>query len=262
MSDLPRNVLVVVTADDLDGDPLARPLLQRASDLATRTGGRLLLLSVCYDASLSYDDFVAHDVVDQARLKILEAEHARLEAVRDTLARNIPSKTGTAVRWGQDRAAAVLRAGRAYEAELIMKTREDAHGMPDRFTSTDRDLLRDAPVPLWLVAPTGERTPAHGVVALAGEPRGDDADSSAPSRVLAYARRLSEVFDAPLHVAQGANHPDAPDAAGLIVTENSNAGRLGGVMPASPALDGGLREAIPLCDLLFINAPGNSPGQG
>jgi hypothetical protein len=253
MSDLPRNVLVVVTADDLDGDPLARPLLQRASDLATRTGGRLLLLSVCYEASLSYDDIVSHDAVDQARLKILEAEHARLEAARDTLARNIPSKTGTAVRWGQDRSAAVLRAGRAYEAELIMKTREDAQDMADGFTATDRDLLRDALVPVWLVAPAGARTPARGVVAFSGEATGDGADRSAPSRVLAYARRLSEVFEAPLHVVQGANHLPAPDAAGMIVTESSNADRLGVPTDASPSPDADLGEATHLCDLLFIN---------
>lgn len=212
MRELKGNVLAVLSADENPRDALDSELIHRATDLVSRVQGKLLLLKICYDSSLSYGAFASRDVIDQARLQLLEADNAHMEELRKQLKKHVSIEIGTSVRWGYDNSAEILKVARASEAGMIMKQRGKQTYIMGLFTTTDWELLRDSNVPVWFVAGRDSVNPTRGVIAAIDQVDGEGEEAGEAAfrlddRVYHYAFRTAATYGAPLHLVHAYRLP-------------------------------------------------------
>ncbi len=219
-----QHILVVV-------DPAAarQPVLERAARLAPALGLDLRLFA-CLHESLPVRR-LGRDEERQVRTTLLDHQ---LGYLRD-LARGYPALAiETQVVWDRPFHEAIIRETLRSEPRLVMKDTH-YHTPLERvlYTPTDWQLIRDCPVPLWLVS---ERAwPGHPVICAFVDPVHEhDKPAELDHRILAEATVLAARLDGrvqAVHCCQavfpGAGLPVAEQVAALAASiEHEHAARL------------------------------------
>jgi universal stress protein E len=142
-----RRILVAVK------DPWARalPAVAKAAQLARASGARLELFhSICEPLYLDIAEFhgrALENLENQRRKRVLD----RLELVAERLGRHRLTAHAI-VEWDFPPHEAILRAARAFKADLIVaEPHPTSHHLPWLLRFTDFELLRCSPVPVLLV---------------------------------------------------------------------------------------------------------------
>ncbi len=143
----------------LDGSPAAEAALPVAVELARASDASLLVLRV---ASLRFDQ--EPGPVDARLAPIHEAE-TYLQTVRERVG-SLGGRVATVI-WQGSPAAAIVKAVRAYQADMVVMTTHGRTGLErEMFGSVAEAVLRGVTVPVLVVRPTGA-----GVQAPAGDAR-------------------------------------------------------------------------------------------
>lgn len=143
-----KNILVVV-------DPTAdsQPAVQRAALLARKTGARLEMFICAYDPQLVESQLIDVASIWKARAAYLENLLRRLHALaQPLLAEGLDVKVDA--RWDSPLHEGIVRKASAIGADLVVKDTHYHTALRRAiFTNTDWSLIRNCPVPLWLVKP-------------------------------------------------------------------------------------------------------------
>jgi universal stress protein E len=272
-------LLVVLDETSPEQHSQASGVVSRALGRARLDGEAMLLLQVCYEGSLNHAAFASRREIEAARNAVIDAETAKMEELQSRLAAELDIPVDYDVTWNRDRRAAILSAEQSWGADIIFKAKGERSYILGLFSNTDWDLLRESPVPVWFVANSGDCSPENGVVA-AVDPVGDEPDSDQhfmlDDAVFEHAKRISDLYGAPLHVVHAYQLPRGV-AAFQGYTPIYPAGTLAGATPvtSTPQMDQATREArdamarrhgeaiqmfvdqhgIPLDDLLVLEGP-------
>ena len=145
---LPERILVVV-------DPTAdkQPAIERAAWIARATRSRVELFICGYERQ-PFDGYnLDPAALDKARTTQLEHQMRRLgDLAKPLVAEGIAVDTDAL--WDSPLHEGIVRKALASKADLVMKDTH-FHSLLRRsiFSNTDWNLIRDCPVPLWLVKP-------------------------------------------------------------------------------------------------------------
>jgi universal stress protein E len=189
-------ILVVV-------DPTAaeQPAVARGLQLARALHCGLELLICYYDSRISARRMFAEPERDALRKQALRHQLGYLESLRHQLQAD-DVHIITRVVWDRPLAEAIVRACLRDEPRVVMKdTHHHSALARTLFSSTDWNLIRDCPAPLWLVKPTPLDRP---VVLAAVDPAHEhDKPASLDERVLDEATSLATALNGELHVYHG-----------------------------------------------------------
>ncbi|MFU8815000.1 MAG: universal stress protein, partial [Pseudomonadales bacterium] len=203
-------LLVVLDAKSPERYSEHSGVVQRALSRACRDGAAMLLLQICYESSLTYGAFASRHEIDTARTAIIDSENAKMAELQAHLESESGLPVEHQVCWESDRCAAILRAAKSWQADIIFKEKGERSYVLGLFSNTDWDLLRESPVPVWFVASGSGRGPENGVVA-AVDPLGDDPDSEQhfmlDHAVFEHAKLVSDLYEAPLSVVHAYHLP-------------------------------------------------------
>jgi universal stress protein E len=143
---LPKRILVVV-----DPTAEAQPAVQRAALIARKTNAQVELFICAYDPLLSDTRWVDATRAAKARAAYLENELRRLHALARPLTDDGIAVTTNAA-WDSPRHEGIVRKALASNADLVVKdTHYHTALRRSIFSNTDWNLIRECPVPLWLV---------------------------------------------------------------------------------------------------------------
>ncbi|MBF8161868.1 universal stress protein [Ectopseudomonas hydrolytica] len=134
----------------IDAEHDRQPALQRAAELAGRTGAKLHLLQVEYHPSLEGGLLDSH-LLARARDAMREERHAELSA-RVADLREAGLDIEVEVRWGKRRHEEVLARIAVLQPDVVFKSTHPSSALRRLLLSdTGWQLIRRCPVPLWLV---------------------------------------------------------------------------------------------------------------
>ncbi|MFT0634742.1 universal stress protein [Pseudomonas sihuiensis] len=140
-----QRLLVVI-----DAEHQQQPALQRAADVARKTGAELHLLQIEYHPSLESGLLDSH-LLNRARETILRQSH---EALRASVAHLSDEgfKIEVDVRWGKRRQEEILSRVAVLQPDILFKSTHPSSALRRLlFSDTSWQLIRRSPVPLWLV---------------------------------------------------------------------------------------------------------------
>lgn len=207
---LAERVLVVLDGTSPDRYDPDNAVVRRAADFAGRAGSALMLLQVCYESSLTYGSFASRREIDAARNTVLDTETRKIKELQGALASRLSLPVDYRVLWNHDRCESILEQARDWGADVIFKEKGDRNFVLGLFSTTDWDLLRNAPAQVWFVSPDNPRSPQAGVVA-AVDPLGDQPDSEEhfqlDDTVFQHAKLLADVYAGPLGVVHAYQLP-------------------------------------------------------
>ncbi|HET7133820.1 MAG TPA: universal stress protein [Gammaproteobacteria bacterium] len=145
---VPSQILVVI--DPTEGP---QPALAHATVLARHTRARLELFICAYDAQLLETQFVNAAALAKARSSFIDGHIQRLRQLARPLQDEGLSVTVDA-RWDSPLHEGIVRKAIDSQADLVVKDTH-YHALIKRsiFSNTDWHLIRDCPMPLWLVKP-------------------------------------------------------------------------------------------------------------
>jgi len=136
-------------------DPTAKeqPALARASWLAEHTGAALDLLICYYNEYLSGERFFDSKSLQKTRKETLELQKQSLEKLAKPLRSDGLDVTTNAV-WGHPLHDCIVQHASDLKSDIVLKDTHH-HSVLARsiFSNTDWNLVRNCPVPLWLVKP-------------------------------------------------------------------------------------------------------------
>jgi len=143
-----------------------QPALRRARWFAKHTGAAIDLQVCYYDEYLSGQRFFDSDALSKARAKTLDKQQKKLDALAKPL-RDEGLSVSTSVTWDHPLDEGIVRQSQALRADIVLKDIH-YHSPVSRalFTHTDWALIRNCPVPLWLVSPHDIVDPSNTVVAI------------------------------------------------------------------------------------------------
>jgi len=140
-----QRLLVVI-----DAEHQQQPALQRAADVARKTGAELHLLQIEYHPSLEGGLLDSH-LLNRARETILRQSH---EALRASVAHLSDEgfKIEVDVRWGKRRHEEILSRVAVLQPDILFKSTHPSSALRRLLSSdTSWQLIRRSSVPLWLV---------------------------------------------------------------------------------------------------------------
>jgi universal stress protein E len=191
---LPQRILVVV-------DPTAdrQPAIERAAWIARRIRSRLEFFICAYDLQALQSS--AADAVEIARARTAQKENQlrRLnELARPLVAEGIVVDVD--VLWDTPLHTGILRKAVASGADLVMKDTH-YHSLLRRsiFSNTDWNLIRECPVPLWLVKQRAVGA-EPSIIAAIDPVHERDKPAELDHAILTIAAELSAAFGASLEV--------------------------------------------------------------
>jgi universal stress protein E len=158
---LPKRILVVVdpTAD-------AQPAVQRAALIAPKTNAHVELFVCTHDPLLSDAHSVDTTQTAKSRAAYQENQLRRLHALARPLADDGVAVT-VDVAWDSPLHEGIVRKALASNADLVVKdTHYHTALRRSIFSNTDWNLIRECPVPLWLVKPRETRSQPCFVAAV------------------------------------------------------------------------------------------------
>lgn len=140
-----QRLLVVI-----DAEHPQQPALQRAADVARKTGAELHLLQIDYHPSLDGGLLDSH-MLNRARESILRQNH---EALRASVAHLSDEgfRIEVDVRWGKRRHEEILARVAVLQPDILFSSTQPSSALRRLLLSdTSWQLIRRCPVPLWLV---------------------------------------------------------------------------------------------------------------
>lgn len=182
-----KRILVLV-----DERPESLIGVERAADVASRTGAELIVLSVLEPISGDLDAWPVGEDRDEMARELARAEvEWQTARMQDALAGRAAR---VVARWGKPCATAV-RLAIDESADLVIKTAQGRHGSRRVFFgSTALHLFRKCPCPVWVVS--DRPVPVAPTVLAAVDP----AHGALTTKVLRNAEQLAGWLDAELHV--------------------------------------------------------------
>ncbi len=139
-----QRLLVVI-----DPEHPQQPALQRAADVARRTGAELHLLQIDYHPSLEGGLLDSH-MLNRARETIMRQRH---EALRASVAQLSDEgfRIEVDVRWGKHRHEAILAHVAMLQPDILFTSTQPSSALRRLLLSdTSWQLIRRCPIPLWL----------------------------------------------------------------------------------------------------------------
>lgn len=189
-----ESILVIVdpTADE-------SPALDRARWYAARSEAKMELFICEYDQYLAGERFFDTKSLQRAREDLLGRRRDRLEKLAKPV-RADGIDVAIDVRWDHPLHEGLVRKIQEASPDLVFK---DTHYhialRRSIFSNTDWHLIRDCPVPLWLVKP--HEDPAVKSIAVAVDPTHErDKPASLDRKLLATGAAVAGVCEAPLRV--------------------------------------------------------------
>lgn len=156
-----QRILVVV-------DPTAeeQPAVRRGAWLARRLDACLELFICHYDPYLSGERFFDSPGLKQARREVMDAMLARLARLAEPLAADGLAVVTDAA-WDTPLDEGIVRKVLASQPALVLKDTHYHNPLKRSvFSNTDWNLIRNCPVPLWLVKPAAPAEPLRVLVAV------------------------------------------------------------------------------------------------
>ncbi len=186
---VPMRLLVVI-------DPAAhtQPALARAAALARKVPAQLTLLICDYDRHLTRAGLVKSAPLTAARPVVLATHAERLEALAAPL-RAEGIKVVVDARRHRPLHEGIILAASESRADVVFKdTHPDSVLKRAIFSSTDWNLIRQCPAPLWLVKP--RVSPANPLFVAALDPmHARDKDGCLDRRILATGSELCSALE-------------------------------------------------------------------
>lgn len=188
------HLLVVV-----DPNEKRQPALERAVWFAKQCGASLELFACVYEQGLASPGLYAADALECARKDLVAASRWRLkEHARRLAADGIEVRVDA--RWGHPLDAAIVEKVEESLPDFVLK--ETHYHSPLRrslFSSTDWNLIRTCPVPLWLVKPR-PITKRPCIVAAVDPLHAHDKPASLDDAIIASAKALEAAVGGDLYV--------------------------------------------------------------
>lgn len=191
---LPQRILVVV-----DPTAAAQPAIQRAAWIARKTGSHVELFVCAYDPQLLEERGADMAGVARARKMHLENHVRRLNALAKSLTAEGITVDVDAL-WDSPLHDGIVRKALATRANLVMKdTHYHTPLKRSIFSNTDWNLIRNCPLPLWLVKPraTGSKP---CLVAAVDPVHERDKPAELDHAILAIGAELAAALDGRLEV--------------------------------------------------------------
>ena len=192
-----QKILLVLPEEGEGYDP-NHYLLQRGTKLARDFGAKLQILQALHlDPALEGGLDMQPDNT-RIPVDFVAEERDRMSVLVDAIAAIHPTmQVAGSVTSGVPRSQAILEFAELCEATLIIKASRDEKYLAGIFSNTDWDLLRDAPIPVWLVNDASD--PNSGIVMAIELEASEQVDSSLDERVCDVATELSQQLKSPLH---------------------------------------------------------------
>ncbi len=182
----------------IDPTTSVQPALHRAAWLAQKLA-RPINLFICYfDEHLSGQRFYDAPSLASARGSVLDEKKAYLDELAAPL-RESGIDVSTSVSWDQPLHEGILRHAEGIDAALVMKDTHHHSALQRAFFGhTDWNLIRECPIPLWLVQPRDVK--ASPVILAAIDPaHRNDKPASMDNRILAVSQKLGAATDGIIH---------------------------------------------------------------
>jgi universal stress protein E len=180
-----KTILVII-----DPTSQAQPALQRAEWLAGRLGLALELFICESHQLLGGGGFLDPQTLRKARAALVERHRQRLDTLAEPLrARKLRVATDTS--WDRPLHKGILRKINRSKPNLVVKDTH-FHSALRRsiFSNTDWDLIRNCPVPLWLVKPH-DNSAVSTVVAAVDPLHERDKPAQLDNKIIRTARELA-----------------------------------------------------------------------
>ena len=204
-----ERLLVVISADSLEGGNQNSEALVRAREIADRVGCEIQLYSICYDASLSPSMFIAPELIDNERQRKVDARYEALNKTAKSL-RARGYVVSCEANWSYPPADAIAAKALADGSDLVIKQPGDHSYHAGLFSNTDWDLIRTCPIPCLFTRNSDAEGGAHSVLACIDPTRdidGDQPEGPLDWAVYETAQRLSDIFSAPIDVVNAFEIP-------------------------------------------------------
>lgn len=135
----------------VDPTTSVQPAMHRAAWLAQKVGAELDLFICYYNEYLSGERFFDAPSLEKARSDVVERNSEYLEQLAES-ARSAGVTVETNVAWDHPLDEGIVRYAMASKADMVFKDTHH-HTVLERalLTNTDWNLIRNCPVPLWLV---------------------------------------------------------------------------------------------------------------
>ena len=182
----------------IDPTTRAQPALHRAERVAHATKAELELFICYYDDYLSGQRFYDAPSLSEAREEVLARQTEYLETIA-VPARDSGLTVNTAVSWDRPLHDGIVRQVEASQPDIVFKDTHHHSAMQRAlFTNTDWNLIRNCPVPLWLVKPRDIR--AEPIVLTAIDPaHRNDKPASMDERILNMGSVVTKTLRGQLH---------------------------------------------------------------
>lgn len=202
-----------------------QPALRKAADFAGRIDADLMLLACIFNSDIARAEWVTGEDLDKLRNAQIDRQFAVLEGLAEPL-RSEGLSVSIKVSWDKPLHEAIVREALQIEPDFVVKDTHH-HSALSRalFTNTDWHLIRECPVPLWLVKPT--RAPGHANVMAAIDPMHErDQTAALDQRIIRTAQLFATMFEDRVDLVHVFEPPPAP-VIGVFPT----------TAPATPAVD-------------------------
>jgi universal stress protein E len=188
-----NRILVVV-----DPTSAVQPAIERGFALARQLACPLELLICHYDSRFSGKRLFAGQ--ERAQLRENDLQH-QLGYLRSIAAEHAEQADVVAVRavWDTPLAEGIIRECLRCEPAMVLKDTHHHNALSRTlFTNTDWQLIRDCPVPLWLVK--GGAMPSQKIMAAVDPLNENDKPASLDKEILAQAAALVTAMSGELHI--------------------------------------------------------------
>ena len=206
----PDNRILIV----VDPTTAEQPAVDRGFELARRLKAPVELFVCHYDSRFAGGRLFAG--TERARLRREDLEH-QLGYLKSLAAEHATEADVVALRavWDTPLAEGIIRECLRSEPRLVVKDTHH-HSAVERtlFTNTDWHLVRDCPVPLWLVKPGDMQQPK--ILAAVDPMHEHEKPGSLDDRILDQSTSLTDVLDGDLHVYHGYDATPAIARAGAL----------------------------------------------
>lgn len=189
-----KKILVVI-----DPTTDAQPALSRAAEFARHIDAKLALFCCIFNADFAHAEWVTGDKLDNLRAEALEEQFGKMDTLAAPL-RESGLRVSLKVAWDKPLHEAIVREAMATAADFVFKDTHHHSALSRAFlTNTDWHLIRECPVPLWLVKP---EAPSSGAPVMAAVDPTNEHDQTAEldQRIIDTAALIADKSATPLHL--------------------------------------------------------------
>ena len=178
----------------VDPTQTEQPAVARAAHLATATGARLSLFTCIFNADIAHAEWVSGKNLEHLRAEAIDAQFHELEQM-SALLRDGGLDVDIKVAWDRPLHEAIVREALDTGPEFVFKDTHH-HSAISRalLTNTDWHLIRECPVPLWLVKP---QELGHDITVMAAVDPTHEHDQTAEldGRIIGTLKQLTDALE-------------------------------------------------------------------